>query len=397
MRHTLTRLGLCALLCPCTAFADDRPDAWTSAGEQVQDAARAVGEATSESAREAWEATKRYSKEGWEATKEYSGSAWERFKQDSNRAWEATKDYSQQTWEEGQDMYRDYTSQPAAPVEGRGSQAPATRPAPKGDLANATYAGIYPQPVTLKDGRWEGEPFSPGGASRPVVTLVRGLTPRGDLDGDGAPDAAALLVEDSGGSGSFVYLAAMGFSEAGARNLGTVGLGDRVQVRDLAIADGQIRVDMVVAGEGDPMAFPGSKVRARFRLADGTLRPTGSEDLGPLGAADLDGSEWARRENAGPASEADPLAAIQIRFQDGQITGSAGCNRFFADVTDKGRGAIAVGPAGSTRMACPPPRMEREQAFLGRLAQVERFGFRFGDLVLIDPEGALLFAPKARQ
>jgi heat shock protein HslJ len=381
MRQTLMRLGLCAALCPCAASAAGGSDAWTTAAQEAEEAARALGKATSESAAKAWE-----------TTKEYSGTAWERFKEDSNRAWEATKDYSQRTWEQGQEAYRDYKGQPPAPVEGHASPAP-TAPA---DLANATYAGIYPQPVTLTNGRYEGEPFVAGRASRPVVTLIDGLTARGDLNGDGAPDAAVLLVEDSGGSGSFVYLAAMGFSEAGARNLGTVGLGDRAQIRDLAVADGQIRVDMVVAGEGDPMAFPAAKVRAQFQLAGGTLKPTGSDDLGPLSAGDLEGSEWTLREDPGTSAEPDPMAAIQIRFEGGRVGGSAGCNRFFADLTDKGRGAIAIGPAGTTRMACPPPRMEREQAFLERLAKVERFGFRFGDLVLIDPKGALLFAPKAK-
>jgi heat shock protein HslJ len=386
MRHTLIRLGLCAALCPSFAYAEGGSDAWTTAAQEAQEAARALGKATSESAEQAWD-----------ATKEYSGSAWERFKQESNRAWEATKDYSERTWEQGQEAYRDYKGQPPAPVEGRGGTATAaTGHAPPVDLANATYAGIYPHPVTLTNGRYEGEPFVAGGASRPVVTLIDGLTARGDLNGDGAPDAAVLLVEDSGGSGSFVYLAAMGFSEAGARNLGTVGLGDRAQIRDLAVADGQILVDMVVAGEGDPMAFPAAKVRAHFRLADGTLKPTGSDDLGPLSAADLEGSDWTLREDPGTSAAPDPMAAIQIRFEGERIAGSAGCNRFFADLTDKGRGAIAIGPVGTTRMACPPPRMEREQAFLERLAKVDRFGFRFGDLVLIDPKGALLFAPKIK-
>ncbi len=37
-------------------------------------------------------------------------------------------------------------------------------------MGNATYSGIYDEPVTLADGVYEGEPFEEGGASRPVVT-----------------------------------------------------------------------------------------------------------------------------------------------------------------------------------------------------------------------------------
>ena len=39
------------------------------------------------------------------------------------------------------------------------------------ELRNGTIHGIGEGPITLRDGAWEGEPFQPGGASRPRVTL----------------------------------------------------------------------------------------------------------------------------------------------------------------------------------------------------------------------------------
>jgi hypothetical protein len=39
--------------------------------------------------------------------------------------------------------------------------------------------------------------------------------------------------------------------------------------------------------------------------------------------------------------------------------------------------------------------MEQEQSFLAALSKVERFGFRFGDLVLSGPGGTLVFSPRA--
>jgi hypothetical protein len=36
-------------------------------------------------------------------------------------------------------------------------------------LAETTFAGIYDEPVRLHRGRYEGEPFVDGGASRPTV------------------------------------------------------------------------------------------------------------------------------------------------------------------------------------------------------------------------------------
>jgi hypothetical protein len=72
-------------------------------------------------------------------------------------------------------------------------------------LQNATYSGIYDEPVTLVDGQYEGEPFTPDSASRPVVSYLGEAF--GDLDGDGVEDAAVFLVENSGGTGDFVYVA----------------------------------------------------------------------------------------------------------------------------------------------------------------------------------------------
>jgi heat shock protein HslJ len=386
MKSTWTRLGLCTLLVHAPVLAAQQDDPWSNAGEEVREAADAVGKATSDAARRAWETTKRHSKEGWEATKDFSESAWERVKRDSARAWEDTKDFSQRTWEQTQQAVAPPATSTPAPVEQRGRSQPA------GDaLANATYAGIFAEPVTLSGGLYEGEPFVPGGASRPTLILVEELRGRGDLDMDGSPDAAVLLVEDLGGSGSFVHLAVMSLGDGGPRSLGTARLGDRVQVRDLAILDGQIIVDLVVAGEGDPMAFPSHKVRRIYRLADGNLWQSGTEELGPLSAADLGGSDWILGESPGAGE-----TPIELRFEAGRIAGFAGCNRFFADVKDLGRGAIAVSPAAATRMACPEAAMGRERRFLERLDQVDRFGFRFGDLLLSGPEGTLVLTPKDR-
>ena len=76
-----------------------------------------------------------------------------------------------------------------------------------GGLESATISGIYENPIKLKDGRYEGEPFVPGGASRPTVTLLPEPRARFDVDGDGSPEWLAVLAESSGGSGTFLYLA----------------------------------------------------------------------------------------------------------------------------------------------------------------------------------------------
>jgi hypothetical protein len=74
-------------------------------------------------------------------------------------------------------------------------------------LKNATYVGIDDEPVTLEHGISEGKPFRPDGQTRPRVGLLPSTLVSGDLDGDGAPEAAVVLWKASGGSGVFTYLA----------------------------------------------------------------------------------------------------------------------------------------------------------------------------------------------
>ena len=68
---------------------------------------------------------------------------------------------------------------------------------------NATYSGIYDDPITLTEGIYEGEPFVEGDASRPTVEYIQGAERYSDLDGDTARlrelgvDVLLLLVEDA--------------------------------------------------------------------------------------------------------------------------------------------------------------------------------------------------------
>ena len=115
----------------------------------------------------------------------------------------------------------------------------------KTDLASATYAGIYDQPVTLDQGVYKGNPFIAGGASRPVVTLLAQPRWQVDVDSDGAEETLVLLSESSGGSGTFVYLALMSPTSSGYRNLATVLLGDRVRVGELNVLGGLFTVQII--------------------------------------------------------------------------------------------------------------------------------------------------------
>ena len=277
----------------------------------------------------------------------------------------------------------------AAPVTG-----PIDRPAPSlEEAARATYAGLFDgSPITLADGRWEGEPYVAGGASAPRAGLVEEFVLQGDLDGDGSAESAVLLWTSTGGSGTFDYLAVLGRTADGSVvNRATAGLGDRVRVRDAQILGGRIVLDLVQAGPGDAACCPGEKVRRTFALESASLSEKGAEPQGRLSLADLAG-EW-QLTHFGRDEPAGEGIGITLRFEGegagGRLSGSSGCNRYVGTVAPADApGALSVDPAiAVTRMACPEPQMAAEQRFLQALANASSFSFLAGRLVLTWSDG----------
>jgi hypothetical protein len=89
---------------------------------------------------------------------------------------------------------------------------------------------------------------------------------QGDLDADGADEYAVVLAENSGGSGSFIYLALLRPRGNAFVNFATALLGDRIQVNALNVVDGTIRASMLVHGPGDPACCPGEHTERSWVL-----------------------------------------------------------------------------------------------------------------------------------
>ena len=134
-------------------------------------------------------------------------------------------------------------------------------------LGELSYHGILEQPVTLTRGRFEGEPLIEGGASRPRVDLLSQPVVYGDLDNDGQPDAAVVLVSDSGGSGAFVYLALVQSRSDAPANVATSFLGDRVQVKSLSIEGDRLVATLLSHAPDDPACCPSQEEVRLFRLS----------------------------------------------------------------------------------------------------------------------------------
>jgi len=261
-------------------------------------------------------------------------------------------------------------------------------------LRAATVSGVFEQPVTLAGGRYEGPPYDAGGASRPGLMLWEPSVHFGDVDGTAGSEAVALLSATTGGSGEMVYLAAFGVRDGALANLGTVPVGDRTRVQSVWLEQGKVIMDAVEIGPNDAACCPTQVARKTFGMEGGALKQLSSEVRGVLALSMLAANEWTLVEMDGqplPAGVEAPL----IHFERESVRGFAGCNRFNATVKESKPGEIEVGPAAGTKMACPPPAMELEQAFLAQLGKVSRYTFVAGQLALSwqegDRVGTLLF------
>lgn len=249
------------------------------------------------------------------------------------------------------------------------------------ELANATYAGIEEEPINLSGGSWQGEPYVDGGASRPGVGLVEEIYLAGDLEGDGEQDAVVILWQSSGGTGSFTYLAAMTRTENGISNVDTALIGDRVKFRSWQLVDGKIVIDVLQTGGNDPMCCPGTLATRTWTMENNRLMEGQINVTGELSLAVLEGTGWllTHMDRQTPIENAE----VTLKFQEGRIAGRSACNHYSADIKDgENTGAINIGVAMSTRMACPDHLMNIEQAYLDALSRVDSFSFQMGSLAL---------------
>jgi heat shock protein HslJ len=78
--------------------------------------------------------------------------------------------------------------------------------------------------------------------------------------------------------------------------------------------------------------------------------------------------------------------------EDGNVVGSAGCNRYFASYTVTGT-SISISSAGSTKMYCTGPGiMQQESSYLASLSRTSTFTINGNRLSLADAKGTTLLS-----
>jgi len=137
------------------------------------------------------------------------------------------------------------------------------------DPKNATYL-IGNDSFTLVNGKSE-KIIVPGSTAK-TITQYFGNEVKADFNGDGLIDIAFLLTQNSGGSGTFYYIAAVLGAQNGYKGTNAILLGDRIAPQTTGFQNGEIIVNYADRKPGEPMtARPSVGVSRYFKISSNKL------------------------------------------------------------------------------------------------------------------------------
>lgn len=227
-----------------------------------------------------------------------------------------------------------------APVDGTPEAPGSPTPAPDHvvRVRNAEYQLGIPdslQVVELSGGSFEQG--APGGTDFISVQMTD-FVAAGDINGDGREEIAALLSENYGGTGTFVFLAVYTQANGVLEFMTSTLVDDRPQILALSIEEGEVFLDAVVHGFEEPLCCP-------------TLRTTRHYRLGPINQLEMTDYATFTPDSRprtitieSPASGAEVFSAIPIR---GSVAIAPFENNLVYSIKDVGgvelaRGALSV-------------------------------------------------------
>ena len=144
-----------------------------------------------------------------------------------------------------------------------------TVPEEASEIRNAQYqlgASDVLQVVQLADGKFEQG--TPGGTDFVSVSLTD-FVAVGDLNGDGTNEIAALVSENYGGTGVFVFLAVYTNENGTLTFQNSTMIDDRPKLQALTIENGEIFLDAMIHGRDDPMCCPALRTTRHYRFGEG--------------------------------------------------------------------------------------------------------------------------------
>jgi immunoglobulin-like protein involved in spore germination len=179
----------------------------------------------------------------------------------------------------------DQTQTASAPVI-EATSAPVTStaiPDEAKEILNAQYqlgATDVPRVVQFTNGKFEQG--TAGGEDFVSVSLTD-FVAVGDLNADGKNEVAALVSENYGGSGVFVFLAVYTNENGTLSFQNSTMVDDRPQLQTLSIENGEILLDAVIHGPDDPMCCPELRTTRHYRFVENQLDMTDFATFTPDG------------------------------------------------------------------------------------------------------------------
>lgn len=129
------------------------------------------------------------------------------------------------------------------------------------------------------------------------------------------------------------------------------------------------------------MIRPGAWLPAALLFAV-ALTACGSDS----GSADLTDTDWTLETINGAAALDDAAATMHLADND-ELSGSASCNRYVGTWETGDDDALTLTPGPMTLMACDPPIMAQEQAFIAAMTGTASFDLDGDELTLRNDAG----------
>jgi len=137
------------------------------------------------------------------------------------------------------------------------------------DASNGTFI-FEDASVTLKNGSFS-QPVVPGSVSAEDTTLTSTVG-YGDINNDGKEDAVVTLIQNAGGTGTFIYIAGYISGPIGYKGTNSVYVGDRIQPKSIVVDKGEITFNYLERKPEEPMdAEPSISTYKSYSYSDGTL------------------------------------------------------------------------------------------------------------------------------
>lgn len=149
--------------------------------------------------------------------------------------------------------------------------------------ANAIYT-LEGKAVTLNDGT--AQTNDPSAGASQTTTKIFESNAQGDINGDGLADTAVILTQNSGGSGTFYYIAAAINSAGGYKGTNAVLLGDRIAPQNNQIQNGEIIVNYADRKAGEDFSVQPSEGKSMYLVYSNnelTPKPQSLNNSLPIG------------------------------------------------------------------------------------------------------------------